>query len=42
VDGEDVGVIKGGNCARFLFEATQAIGITRELRRQHLDCDVTS
>ena len=37
VDDEDVGVVERGSGTGFLLEATHAIGIGRELSRQHLD-----
>jgi hypothetical protein len=35
--GEDIGVVQGRCCPRFLLESPQAVGVGRQERRQYLD-----
>ncbi len=40
VDGHDVGVVERSHRARLAFEAIEAPGVFRKLRRQHLQRDI--
>ena len=42
VNGEDVGVVEGGDGPRLPFEEAEALGIAGHLLRQHLDRDVAA
>ena len=42
VDGENVGMVEGGGGVRFLLEAAQTALVAEQLRRQHLERDLTA
>lgn len=41
IEGDDIGVVEGGCCLRFLLEARNPVSIVRNRLRQDLDGDVT-